>query len=168
MSGPDNPSRRAFLTGSQIAPPSPPRLGPAPPWLDGRISPGSCRECEQPCIAACPEKIVALHPPDHPDAGLAYLDFREGACTFCRACVEACPQGGLELANGRALPSVVLDPDRCLAAKGVVCVICVARCPERAISGRPGGSVVVSDSACTGCGACVGTCPAQALVVPAG
>ena len=66
----------------------------------------------------------------------------------------------------RALPVVELDATACLAARGVVCVICVARCPERAIAGGVGGGIRVDPSACTGCGACLPACPVDALAVP--
>lgn len=116
-------------------------------------------------MAACPEHIIRLHPSDHSDAGLAYLDFDEGPCTFCRACVEVCPEFVEGDPVARPLPPVDLDSGRCLAAQGVVCVICVARCPERAISGEPGGTVSVTGDRCTGCGACVPACPVDALAV---
>ncbi len=167
MSRPADPSRRAFLTGRPLASAAAPRLGPAPPWLGDRISVDICAACARPCVEACPERIVAIHPPDHPERGLAFLDFRRGACTFCGACVEACPSGsGESVATGRPLPAVALDEERCLAARGVVCVICVARCPERALAGDAGGLVRVATAACTGCGACVASCPTEALAIP--
>jgi ferredoxin-type protein NapF len=156
-----DPSRRAFLTGFQS--PSPP-AGPAPPWLAGRISPPACTSCDQqPCVSACPERIIALHPDSHDLAGQAYLDFSAGACTFCQACVEVCPERPDPLPVGRALGPVDLDAGRCLASQGVVCVICVARCPERALSSGSGGHITLDAARCTGCGSCVASCPTDAL-----
>ena len=68
-------------------------------------------------------------------------------------------------AQTRALPHAELDSGQCLAAQGVVCVICVAKCPERAIAGQPGGRVAVNADKCTGCGACVPACPQAALAI---
>jgi ferredoxin-type protein NapF len=84
------------------------------------------------------------------------------------ACIEVCPEFAIGKPKGRALPPVELDPGKCLAAQGVVCIICVARCPERAITGRPGGHVSVTAAKCTGCGACVPSCPVGALDVSDG
>ena len=50
-----------------------------------------------------------------------------------------------------------------LAAKGIVCVMCVARCPERAVRAGPSGAVSIEAAACTGCGACIPACPVDAL-----
>jgi ferredoxin-type protein NapF len=163
-------SRRALLTGRfarPAAPPAPP-LGPSPPWLAGRISPAACRDCGQPCVSACPERIIALHPDGHPLAGQAFLDFHAGPCTFCRACLDACPEAPAERPAGRGLAAVELDPASCLATRGIVCVICVAKCPERALSSGASGHVTVNGGACTGCGACVPACPVAALQVPPG
>jgi ferredoxin-type protein NapF len=84
---------------------------------------------------------------------------------LCRACVEVCPERPADLNGIRPLPPVSLDHGRCLAAQGVVCVICVARCPQRALSGEPGGRIHMSVEACTGCGACISACPTEALSV---
>ena len=164
-------SRRALLTGripgESANPPPQPALGPGLPWLAGRLSPATCTACSQPCVPACPESIVTLHPAEHSLAGLAYLDFGAGPCTFCQRCVEVCPEAPADPFRGRALAPVAVDSSRCLAALGVVCVICVARCPERALAGGASGHIGVNSDACTGCGACIPACPADALAVPA-
>jgi ferredoxin-type protein NapF len=55
----------------------------------------------------------------------------------------------------------------CLAARGVVCQACGDLCAARALRFPPrlgGIAIPVLDvSACTGCGACVAPCPAQAI-----
>jgi ferredoxin-type protein NapF len=167
MSGPVDRSRRAFLTGRAEEPALEPRLVPSPPWLADRISATICNACAGPCVDACPDHIIRLHPESHCDAGLAYLDFSESHCTFCRACTDVCPEISAPATTNRALPPVAIDATSCLAAQGVVCVICVARCPERALRSHPGGSVVVTAESCSGCGACISACPTNALGIPA-
>jgi len=165
MTEPVDPGRRAFVTGQLLEekPPPAPPLGPAPPWLAEVISPAVCGDCAGPCVEACPERIVLRHPENHPQAGRAYLDFQLSACTFCRACVDVCPVAPSPLPEGRALAAVTLDTGTCLAAKGIVCVMCVARCPERAVRAGPSGAVSIEAAACTGCGACIPACPVDAL-----
>jgi len=55
----------------------------------------------------------------------------------------------------------------CLARRGVVCQSCGDACPERAIrfSLQRGGAPLpaVDETRCTGCGACLEVCPADAI-----
>jgi ferredoxin-type protein NapF len=61
--------------------------------------------------------------------------------------------------------------EACLARKNVVCQSCGDACAVRAIRFRPEPGRVpmprLDPSACTGCGACVSVCPADAIVVGA-
>jgi ferredoxin len=84
VTGPANPARRAFLTGRTARPAT--RPGPALPWLADVLSAETCGPCDGPCVAACPEGIVARLSPEDPTGGVAWLDFRAGACTLCGAC----------------------------------------------------------------------------------
>lgn len=61
----------------------------------------------------------------------------------------------------RVVPRV--EPDRCRAEQG--CTLCEAACPAQAIRVQ-NGRVVLDRTGCTACGACVGSCPSQALVLP--
>lgn len=118
------------------------------------------------CAAACPEGIIVS------GSGFPRIDFSTGECTFCQACVEACPAAALGPAvddRGAARRPWALEvriSDLCLAAKGVVCRICQAKCEAGAFAfphpsglGRPR----VRSAACTECGACVAPCPAGAI-----
>ena len=55
----------------------------------------------------------------------------------------------------------------CLAVQGVLCRLCEEPCEETAIRFRPalGGYALpeIDGEACSGCGACVSACPAQAI-----
>jgi ferredoxin-type protein NapF len=59
--------------------------------------------------------------------------------------------------------------EACLARRGVECRICGEACGVGAIRFRPrvGGVALpeLTDEACTGCGACLGPCPAQAIAM---
>lgn len=71
---------------------------------------------------------------------------------------DAKPEGG---------QSTLAISDDCLARSGVTCMTCRDICPEQAIRMRPrlGGPFLpeIDDDACTRCGACVDTCPADAV-----
>jgi len=121
------------------------------------------------CRDACPEGIIIPG-----QSGFPAIDFKTGACTFCKACAEACPTGALSLgatADGIAPApwSLALEvKESCLNAKGVVCRICEGKCETEAIRfgfstawGRPR----IDADACNGCGACVAPCPVGALVL---
>ena len=57
----------------------------------------------------------------------------------------------------------------CLDRRGIVCQACRDTCQPRAIRflPLPGGAStpVVDDARCNGCGECVATCPAQAILL---
>ena len=66
---------------------------------------------------------------------------------------------------------VALIGDGCFAEAGIVCRCCGDSCPESAIHfrsriGLP-PQALVNESACTGCGECVGACPGEAITLGA-
>lgn len=144
-----------------------------PPWSKGESHfTEHCSRCGE-CLKACPETIL------QPGAGgFPAVDFNIGMCTFCGDCASACPEPALTLNGdpGRAPWKLRATPleEACLARKGVVCRACGEQCELGAIRfrPRPGGmaDVMVDESACNGCGACVRPCPTGAVVVrqPAG
>jgi ferredoxin-type protein NapF len=131
------------------------------PWLDTTAFHERCTRCGD-CVRACPDAIVIAG-----DGGFPRIDFTRGGCSFCGACADAC---GEALFSDRARAPwharVVVGPG-CLAHAGVVCESCRDGCESRAIRFTPApGRVPIPAlelERCTGCGACVGVCPAHAI-----
>lgn len=153
-------SRTRFLRGDFSGRRAPLR----PPWSLAEMAfAGRCTRCED-CLRACPEGILVRGAGGFPE-----VDFRRGECTFCHACAASCPTGAIADAGGTEAWGLMpgIDPQRCLAWQGVVCVTCQEQCETAAIrlSLRPGGVArpEVAAGACTGCGACVRPCPGEAI-----
>jgi ferredoxin-type protein NapF len=100
------------------------------------------------------------------------MDFARGGCDFCGKCRAACKAGAFEVeATDRLMAWAhrAAIAGSCLSARGVVCRACGDHCEARAIRFRlapAGRSFAQLDLArCTGCGACVGACPVQAVTM---
>ncbi len=164
-------NRRAFLRGAyltregraEVSQQQNP-LGPAPPWHQGLPLQSHCPGCTQPCVAACEPAIIRIHPQHHSHAGVPYLGFASAGCTFCHACVEACP---IDIdASNEPVPRIgelILDRATCIAWKDIICMSCSSRCPHQAIKTRHHRRPLVDDDACTTCGICIAACPVQSL-----
>ena len=163
-------SRRAFLFGAQAEP----RVdaGLRPPWTLPDAFMDACTGCGS-CVPACPEGIVTLD-----EQSLAAVDFRRGSglCSFCGACADVCPEPVfLALAFRAGTPPWTLRAEigaGCLTHDGVMCQSCKDACGDSAIrfvyaAGRVAQPVIDLDR-CTGCGACVGPCPASAIEIRRG
>ncbi len=160
VASPVNQSRRAALFGSTFA-----RTGPTrPPWTDEERVAEACTRCGD-CITACPENVLKTgqggFPEFTPNEGT-------GMCTFCGACADACAASVFDL--GREVPwslTVSIESSACLAHAGIHCSSCREACDENAIRMEPriGGPSLplITETKCTGCGACVGICPGQAV-----
>ncbi|HRQ65145.1 MAG TPA: ferredoxin-type protein NapF [Xanthomonadaceae bacterium] len=158
MAAPDL-SRRALLRGhhGSVVPPG------RPPWALAEAGfSEACTRCGD-CLAACPEGILVAG-----DGGFPEVDFRRGACTFCGDCVKACASGALSAAISPAWALRARVDHTCLARRGVHCQSCRDACEPEAIRFAYLGSVPVPEvdlDACSGCGACVAACPADAIAV---
>jgi ferredoxin-type protein NapF len=149
-------SRRDLLRGRTQPQPAPFR----PPWTDDHAVRDRCTGCGD-CVAACPEDVLRM------DRGYPAVALGAGKCTFCGACAEACPAGVFGRERVPPWPVRASVSDACLLAAGIACQLCTDACPEQALrmdlSQRPVGRIEVRASACTGCGACLGICPAGAI-----
>lgn len=167
--------RRAFLRGSLLTREGRTRerlrlqpLGPPPPWHRDQPLAEACPDCTHPCVAACGPRIIRLHPQNHRLAGVPYLDFNSAGCTFCAACVGACPLDVGPADSGTDRPHIGrahLNREACLAWNGVICQSCSERCEYHAITTDRQRRVHIDAETCTGCGMCVTACPVSALGV---
>lgn len=157
-----NLSRRGFLR-ARLSVPSVLR----PPWaLDEQRFANVCTRCDD-CLSACPTGIVVRG-----DGGYPTVDFSRGECTFCGACATRCRSGALrhDVAGGQRPWSYrARIAETCFAQRNVVCRSCGDACGARVIRFRPrlGGAALpeIDANACSGCGACVAPCPAQAIAI---
>lgn len=132
-----------------------------PPGFQGGREAG-CYGCDE-CSRACPAGIIAgIDGVEGP-----VLDFSRGSCTFCRLCVGNCPHGVLESPKEGKRPALGIarcDARLCLASfQG--CFSCVERCPQEAITARPGEAIAIDPHRCTGCGVCEYVCPLEGKAV---
>jgi len=153
-----DPSRRLFLRARTGSDRSPIR----PPWaVREELFIRQCDRCGD-CLPACPDGLLRSG-----DGGFPVLSFRDGGCTFCRKCVDACHSGALSREVFPAIDLAATIDQSCLATQGILCRACGDECEHAAIRFRPalGGltrvEVVAAD--CNGCGACVRLCPIGAI-----
>ncbi len=118
-----------------------------------------CTRCGD-CAATCPQAIITSD-----EDGFPKVDVSARACTFCGACSDACKVGAIVAADSWDW-RVDVD-DKCLSVQGVSCRACEDHCDAQAIQFQlmTGGRAqpMISFDTCTGCGACVAPCPANAL-----
>jgi len=166
--------RRAFLSGTLLTRKGRAEeksrqrpLGPPPPWHRDLALETHCPGCTHPCVTACDPGIIRLHPENHQLAGLPYLDFSTAGCTFCKACLEACPMDEtMELDTAGPMPVIgkaQLNRETCIAWDEVICMACSGRCDYHAITTIHQRRAQIDTQRCNGCGMCVAACPVQAL-----
>lgn len=132
-----------------------------PPWALGEAAfVEQCTRCGD-CISACAENIIETG-----SGGFPAVSFVAGECTFCGDCRNVCKPGALALQGERPWAVTAVIGDDCLGAQGVVCRLCEEQCEARAIrfpklggAGQP----EIDVAACTGCGACISSCPTETI-----
>ena len=153
-------SRRALWSAKASGPEA---IARPLPWTDAATLAAACTRCGA-CVSACPEHIIV-----RAENGMPGIDFHRGECTFCGAGAAACPAP--VFARERATPWTLTARigTACLAARGIVCQSCRDSCAASAIRFVPrrGGAFLpaVVAASCTGCGACVGVCPSDAITM---
>lgn len=153
-----DPSRRGLFFG-RVRPVKqglrPPGALPETAFLD------ACTRCDA-CSQACPSRIIVPAEGRFPE-----MDFARGECTFCGECQKACQTGALSGTAARWQASI--QTAKCLAHQGVECRICGENCEAGALVFKPriGGAAhpELILPQCTGCGACVASCPNQAIAI---
>ncbi|HVI49591.1 MAG TPA: ferredoxin-type protein NapF [Candidatus Sulfotelmatobacter sp.] len=150
-------SRRSFLRLG--AAPSVPSV--RPPWASEDFI-RLCDGCGA-CLTACSPRLLRRD-----GEGLPIADFSAASCDFCGDCLTVCTRGALVRSDDDAPWSLRAEIGRdCLSWHGVTCRVCGDFCETRAIRFplTVGGGVrpELDVAACTGCGACIAPCPAQAI-----
>ena len=136
-----------------------------PPWsVAESMFVERCNRCGD-CLTACEQRILQKG-----SGGFPEVNFSQGPCTFCGACVKSCAKDALAFHLDTEHPPWSLSIEinqACLSQLAVVCRVCGERCDGSAIRFRlqTGGRAIpeVDEDLCTGCGECVGACPTQAI-----
>lgn len=166
---PLNPARVGLLRGRVSREPMQAVL--RPPWaaVDAAFL-QACERCDD-CIQVCPERLIKRG-----ESGFPEVDFSVAQCSFCGDCVAACETQALHRKDAQGTdrrpwslwPQISAD---CLLHKQVACRTCGDFCAEDVIhfalvpgcGGIP--QMQLNVASCTGCGACVAPCPAQAIAL---
>ena len=151
------------------------------PWvINEAVFTSGCSQCQD-CINSCESNIIVKD-----EGGFPKIDFSLGECTFCNKCIEVCKQPLFSSTfpdiksieanatedkaltdNKKAWPVTLEISDKCLAKNNIYCQSCRDECETSVIkfsyldSSTPQPSL--NDLDCTQCGACIKTCPQDAL-----
>ncbi|WP_131977022.1 ferredoxin-type protein NapF [Cricetibacter osteomyelitidis] len=138
--------------------------GIRPPWsVDNALFVENCTRCGD-CVNVCETQIIIKGSGDFPE-----ISFSNGECTFCDKCVDVCQQPIFRSREEAAWPHKIEIAQNCLTKSNVECRSCEDSCEMRAIRFRPmlgmTSQVSVNPDQCNGCGACIQTCPVNAIKI---
>ncbi|MCF2947985.1 ferredoxin-type protein NapF [Paraglaciecola aquimarina] len=125
-----------------------------------------CTQCAK-CIEHCPESIIIKG-----DGGYPTVDFKLGECTYCQKCAEHCPEPLFDLEQEQAWDLKLNISGQCFPERNIVCQTCRDECEPQAIKFNFRQTAIpkpeFDEYLCTQCGACVSSCPANAIsILPA-
>jgi len=155
-------ARRRFFTASvKQVDPTTLRL----PWSKSEDNfTQNCTQCQK-CLPVCETNIIKRD-----RQGFPYVDFSQDECTFCQKCVDVCEVDMFDdPSTTKAWHAEVLISDKCLAKNNIYCQSCRDVCDARvinfplALNQTPQPEIIQQD--CTACGACVSTCPQDAMTL---
>lgn len=136
-----------------------------PPWANLAIFSQKCTACQR-CITDCEMQILVKGAGGYPE-----VNFTQGRkeCSFCQACVNSCDNGVFRSTDEQAWQHQVKIEADCLTQRHIECRSCEDSCEARAIRfKRQLGGIATPQldlTSCTGCGACLSVCPAQAITI---
>ncbi|WP_343213134.1 RnfABCDGE type electron transport complex subunit B [Fusibacter paucivorans] len=122
-----------------------------------------CTSCNK-CIEICPKNVISLVPYDqlvivdcnNKDKGPQVKKNCDVACIACGLCERNCPFDAIHVVNNLA----EIDYEKCKN-----CMVCVEKCPTKAIEGdlsKRKTAKVIEDK-CIGCTICAKNCPVDAI-----
>ncbi|WP_179038207.1 ferredoxin-type protein NapF [Limnobaculum xujianqingii] len=134
-----------------------------PPWsVEEVLFTDGCSRCHA-CVGACETGVITVSG----NQGFPELDFQRAECTFCKRCVEVCPEPIFHSTESQPWQRYAVINQTCLTYQGVACRSCQDACEPYAIKFklRLGGIAQpeLERESCTGCGGCVRSCPVQAI-----
>lgn len=155
------------------------------PWVvNETVFTSGCTQCQD-CINSCETNIIIKD-----EDGFPKVDFNLGECTFCNKCIDACEQplfsgafsevGNIDnksnhnnvetsilSQNKKAWPVTLEISDKCLAKNNIYCQSCRDECETNVIKFNYLDSSIpqpsLNDLDCSQCGACIKSCPQDAL-----
>ncbi|WP_271271180.1 ferredoxin-type protein NapF [Aliamphritea hakodatensis] len=157
-------SRRALFRGRVSRDQAGKPLRQNLPWIkDEQLFLADCHRCDA-CIKQCETQIITRG-----DGGFPTIDFSRGECTFCYQCASACDQPLFWPETEQPWTQTIEIGAKCLTNSGVECRSCEDSCEPYAISFRPRRGQVsppqIDTDQCNGCGACIRTCPGNAITI---